>query len=73
MCAALATELPAPEVLLEAPRARTEFVINRRMCKHILVQSCYQILMLLLVIFGAPVCIEEYTVRSSASIPSCSF
>ena len=70
--AALATELPSPDLLLEAPHGRTESVINRRMWKHILVQGCYQILVLFLVIFGAPKLIEEYAVRLSLPGPSCS-
>ena len=67
-CAALATELPSPDLLLESPHGRTESVINRRMWKHILVQGCYQILVLFLVIFGGPKLIGDYAVRTS--VPS---
>ena len=51
--AALATELPSQDLLLEAPHGRTESVISRKMWKHILVQGCYQILVLFLIIYAA--------------------
>ena len=70
-CAALATELPSPDLLLESPHGRTESVINRRMWKHILVQGCYQILVLFLVIFGAPKLIGDYAVRPRLLRASC--
>ena len=69
--AALATELPSPDLLLESPHGRTESVINRRMWKHILVQGCYQILVLFLVIFGAPKLIGDYAVWPRLLRASC--
>jgi len=63
--AALATELPSEDLLLEAPHGRTESVISPRMWKHILVQGCYQIGVLMLVIYAAPRLIDKYSVRRS--------
>ncbi len=63
--AALATELPSEDLLLEAPHGRTESVISPRMWKHILVQGCYQIAVLMLVIYAAPRLIDKYSVRCS--------
>ena len=67
--AALATEVPSPDLLLETPHGHTESVISVRMYKHILVQGFYQILVLLLVIFAAPPLIEAYAVRSEGAKP----
>ena len=52
--AALATEDPSPDLLLETPHGRTEPLINRAMWLHIFVQGFYQIFWLMLIFYGAP-------------------
>jgi len=71
LCAALATELPSEDLLLEKPHGRTESVISPRMWKHILVQGCYQIGVLMLVIYAAPRLIDKYSVRCSPGRGRC--
>ena len=41
--AALATEDPSPDLLLETPHGRTEPLINGAMWTHIMVQGIYQV------------------------------
>lgn len=43
VCAALATEDPSPDLLLETPHGRTEPLINGAMWTHIMVQGIYQV------------------------------
>ena len=44
MCdAALATENPTPDLLLDKPHGRSEPLISRSMWKHVIAQSCYQL------------------------------
>ena len=43
VCAALATEDPSPDLLLETPHGRTEPLINGAMWTHIIVQGIYQV------------------------------
>ena len=52
--AALATEDPSPDLLLETPHGRTEPLINKAMWLHIFVQGFYQIFWLMLIFYGAP-------------------
>ncbi|KAG2490086.1 hypothetical protein HYH03_011392 [Edaphochlamys debaryana] len=51
---ALATEDPRPELLLQRPNGRTEYLINRKMGKHIVVQGCYQMLWMFLCLYLLP-------------------
>ncbi|PNH11294.1 putative calcium-transporting ATPase 5, plasma membrane-type [Tetrabaena socialis] len=51
---ALATEDPNPELLLMKPYGREENLITRIMWKHILVQGCYQIFWMFLILYGVP-------------------
>ena len=62
--AALATEPPRPELLLEKPHGRHEALISPRMWKHIITQALYQLLFLFLVVYGAPRHLPAYSVRS---------
>lgn len=43
LSAALATEDPSPDLLLETPHGRTEPLINPAMWTHITVQGMYQV------------------------------
>ncbi len=59
-CAALATENPTPELLLEKPHGRSERLISRSMWRHVIVQGCYQLFWLFLIIYGASAHIPAY-------------
>ena len=66
--AALATEMPMPELLLEKPHGRNEPLISRRMWKHVIVQGLYQLFWLFLIIYGAPAQLPTFAVRCAGSI-----
>lgn len=63
--AALATEDPAPELLLNKPHGRNEPLINRLMWKHIFVQGVYQLFWLFLIFYGASTVINGFVLPSS--------
>jgi len=48
---ALATEPPYKELLLAPPHSKTEYIVSARMMKHILLQSVYQIIVILTTTF----------------------
>ena len=56
---ALATEPPYDELLNRKPTNRKESIINGRMWKHIILQSIFEILLLLLIYLYAPTFIKE--------------
>ena len=56
---ALATEPPYPELLKRAPTKKNESIINGKMWKHIIFQSCVQLLILLALYLWAPYFIKE--------------
>ena len=62
--AALATEMPTPDLLLEKPHGRNEPLISRRMWKHVIVQGLYQLFWLFLIIYGAPAQLPAFAVRA---------
>jgi magnesium-transporting ATPase (P-type) len=49
---ALATESPNKELLKRPPYRRDEYIINRKMVKHILCSSIYQIIVIYAIVFG---------------------
>ncbi len=61
--AALATEPPTPELLLEKPHGRDEQLISGKMWKHILTQGFYQLFWLFLIFYGAPKTLPAFYVR----------
>ena len=63
--AALATEDPEDSLLLEAPHGRNEPLISSTMWIHLVTQACYQILILFLIIYGAPNVIDRYRLPSA--------
>ncbi len=67
---ALATEMPTPELLLERPHGRAEPLISRRMWKHVIVQGCYQLFWLFLIIYGAPAQLPAFAVSASHRAPA---
>jgi Ca2+ transporting ATPase len=56
---ALATEPPYEELLQRMPTKRTESILNGKMWKHIIIQSCVQIAILLILYLLAPKFIRE--------------
>ena len=57
---ALAAEQPTDRLLDRAPIKRTDFIINRKMMKHILGQSIYQLIVLFIILFSADRWLPEY-------------
>ena len=71
---ALATEPPYQELLRKRPTNRNESIINGRMWKHIIGQSIFEIAILLVLYFIAPIFIPEdkEDIKDSAKyIQSC--
>lgn len=56
---ALATESPKPELLMRPPYRKQEYIISRKMVKHILGQAIFQSIVILTVLFGGPSFIAE--------------
>lgn len=49
---ALATELPKEELLQRPPYRRDEYIISRKMMKHLLLMSVYQIIVIYAIVFS---------------------
>lgn len=56
---ALATETPKPELLQRPPYRKAEYIISRKMTKHILGQAIFQSIVILTVLFGGSSFIAE--------------
>ena len=56
---ALATELPKPDLLERPPQSKTDFVVSRKMTKHIIWMSLYQMVVLFIFLFGGEYMIPE--------------
>jgi len=56
---ALATELPRPDLLERPPQVRDDFVVSRKMTKHILYMSLFQMVVLFIFLFGGEYMIPE--------------
>jgi len=56
----LATEPPTPQLLERKPQKRDEYIISRKMMKHIIAQSLYQIIMVLDLTFTGDKWLPEY-------------
>ena len=57
---ALASEKPTERLLLRPPIKRNDFIINKKMFKHIFGQAIYQLIILFIIIFSAPKWLPEY-------------
>jgi Ca2+ transporting ATPase len=57
---ALASEKPTDDLLNRGPNKRSDFIINPKMMKHIIGQSIYQLIILFVILFSAPVWLKEY-------------
>lgn len=58
---ALATEPPTMELLNRAPHSRTDYIVSKRMMKHILGQSIFQLIVLCILVFQGENMIPEYS------------
>ena len=56
---ALATELPKPELLERPPQVKKDFVVSRKMTKHIIWMSIFQMVVLFIFLFGGEYMIPE--------------
>lgn len=56
---ALATELPKPELLQRPPQVRDDFIVSRKMAKHIIYMSIFQMVVLFIFLFGGEYMIPE--------------
>jgi Ca2+ transporting ATPase len=56
---ALATELPKPELLKRLPQNREDYIVSRKMTKHILGQAIWQCIVLLIFLFAGEHLIPE--------------
>jgi len=56
---ALATEMPKPNLLLRAPQNREDYIVSRKMIKHILGQAIWQCLVLFTFLFAGEWMIPE--------------
>ena len=56
---ALATELPRPDLLERPPQNKDDFVVSRKMTKHILYMSLFQMVILFIFLFGGEYMIPE--------------
>lgn len=60
---ALATELPKPELLNRPPQVKDDFIVSRKMTKHIVYMSLFQMLVLFIFLFGGEYMIPEPNVE----------
>lgn len=51
---ALATETPTDKLLQRPPYRKKEYIVSRKMMKHILAQSVFQSILLFVIIFAGP-------------------
>jgi magnesium-transporting ATPase (P-type) len=58
---ALATELPKEELLHRPPYRRDEYIISRKMVKHIIGMSIYQSIIIFMIVFAGEYFIPEDT------------
>jgi Ca2+ transporting ATPase len=56
---ALATELPKLDLLDRAPQNRADYIVSRKMIKHILYMAIYQCIVLFVILFGGEYFILE--------------
>jgi magnesium-transporting ATPase (P-type) len=56
---ALATEQPKPELLLRMPLKKTDFIVTRKMGKHIIWMSIFQMTVLFIFLFAGEYIIPE--------------
>lgn len=56
---ALATEMPKPNLLLRAPQNREDYIVSRKMIKHILGQAIWQCVVLFTFLFAGEWMIPE--------------
>lgn len=64
---ALATETPKPELLQRPPYRKKEYIISKKMVKHILGQAIFQSIVILTILFaGASMIPENFCHKGSS-------
>lgn len=58
--AALATESPSLDLLQQKPHGRDSHLLTLKMAKHIVLQGCYQLAWMFLILYGAPRYLDQY-------------
>lgn len=56
---ALATEPPLEELLLRKPHNREEYIVSKKMFKHIFGQAIYQLVIMMIVVFNGETFLPE--------------
>ena len=56
---ALATELPKPTLLERMPQNKDDYIVSRKMIKHILTQAIWQCIVLFIFLFAGEYIIPE--------------
>jgi len=62
---ALATEMPKPELLERLPQNREDYIVSRKMVKHILGQAIWQCILLFTFLFAGEYMIPETNCKYS--------
>jgi len=57
---ALATEPPTRKLLNRKPQSRDEFIVDKKMFKHIIGQSIYQLIIMMIIVFDGENFLPEY-------------
>ena len=68
---ALATEMPKPHLMERPPQQRSDFIVSRKMSKHILFMSIYQFIVVAIFVFAGEFIIPEPVVELRADPASC--
>jgi len=57
---ALATEPPHLGLLNRKPHNRNDYIVDKKMAKHIVFQAIYQLIILIILVFGGDKFLPEY-------------
>ena len=57
---ALATEPPTPQLLVRKPHQRDEYIVTKKMFKHVLCQAFFQLIILMIVVMTGETWLPEY-------------
>lgn len=68
---ALATEKPKPSLLQRPPQNRNDYIVSRKMMKHIIIMSIYMCIVLFIFIFAGEYLIEEPVVEYRRNEEDC--
>lgn len=66
---ALATEPPQDKLLQRAPQSRDEYIISRKMVKHLIAMSIWQCIVIFTLVFAGEYFLPEVDYRTCPEIP----